>query len=630
MDKQSITERYHITEETLTLRKQFIGLTPKDIRNLTHIVGWAQKNSLKVAKAFYDHQFSFDPTRTFFERQARIRGISIGDLRPRLEKTQAEYLVQIFEEARSASPYGCPYFERRLKVGQIHNIINLPPKWYIGSYPVYLAIVSQFLRKSYPLSPFFCSKIERALGIIFNFDIQAISDSFTLDMMDSAGFDLTSVNVEPKTDLTEYIGEIKSNFADELKSVANALTEGDLTIEITPHSESDSLRIALRESVEQLRSVTSRLSISALELHRASGDIARAIEEVAEASTQSALTSQEIATGSDQQARSAGEAASAMDILHQSIKEVQSGGIEQSKATHQVDEGVRRAARAMQEMSDSTRQMSSTAMNAAAVAKEGGDSVTQTIAGMNRIQTIVQSSSDIIRELGKKGQEIGVIVETINQIAEQTNLLALNAAIEAARAGEHGRGFAVVADEVRKLAERSSSATREIAELIGAVRKGVDEAVNAMERSGSEVQKGAEQSHEAGTALKSILEAVQAVSSDMNRMMEKSMEMSDVMGDVISTVSTVMKVAKQNETIVTEMTVGAEKVSTAVTSVAAITEEAAAGAQEMSATAQEVSASAQEVARTAADLQTLAEDLRKVVSSFRLSNDKSDVLKLAA
>ena len=111
---------------------------------------------------------------------------------------------------------------------------------------------------------------------------------------------------------------------------------------------------------------------------------------------------------------------------------------------------------------------------------------------MERIKLTVEQASIKVTELGAKSDQIGAIVETIDDIAEQTNLLALNAAIEAARAGEQGKGFAVVADEVRKLAERSSRATKEIAALIGEVQPGTEEAVKAMTAGAAEVEHGSE------------------------------------------------------------------------------------------------------------------------------------------
>src|SRR5918999_1637693 len=124
---------------------------------------------------------------------------------------------------------------------------------------------------------------------------------------------------------------------------------------------------------------------------------------------------------------------------------------------------------------------------------------------MTEIRVVVAEAAGKVEELGKLGEKIGAVVETIDDIAEQTNLLALNAAIEAARAGEHGKGFAVVADEVRKLAERSQRETKAIADLIRDVQAGTREAVQAMELGAQKVEDGSARADQAGAALDEIL-----------------------------------------------------------------------------------------------------------------------------
>jgi methyl-accepting chemotaxis protein len=169
------------------------------------------------------------------------------------------------------------------------------------------------------------------------------------------------------------------------------------------------------------------------------------------------------------------------------------------------------------QISASAGQVSEAVRNASNLAKSGGNIVQETIQGMRQINESVTQGSSAVDNLGRKSDEIGAIVAVINGIAEQTNLLALNAAIEAARAGEQGRGFAVVADEVRKLAEKTAQATQEISDMIQSVQQETRNAISTMQSGTEQVRGGVEKATEAGLALQEIVRSVQMVSEMIER-----------------------------------------------------------------------------------------------------------------
>ncbi|HUJ41741.1 MAG TPA: HAMP domain-containing methyl-accepting chemotaxis protein [Candidatus Acidoferrales bacterium] len=205
---------------------------------------------------------------------------------------------------------------------------------------------------------------------------------------------------------------------------------------------------------------------------------------------------------------------SALDVMA-SVNSILLAAEEMTSGATQQDHEITNTSSAVEELTVSMKQVSNNAEASAEAARraldaaeQGNRAVRDTLEGMQRIRASVQASAKKIKSLGDRSLEISEIINVINDITEQTNLLALNAAIEAARAGEAGRGFAVVADEVRKLAEHSRSATKDIAALIKAIQAETNEAVVVMEEGTREVEGGASLADQAGKALEAISSVV--------------------------------------------------------------------------------------------------------------------------
>ena len=404
----------------------------------------------------------------------------------------------------------------------------------------------------------------------------------------------------------------------EMAGVAEAISRGDLTVRVTPRSDRDTLGTALQTMVANLTGMVGSVASSASALAAASQRLAHASGEAGAATQQITETIQQVARGNQEQSAAVQETAGSVDQLTKAIAQIAQGAQEQSRAIEQTSASVFQLSQSISVATSASREVAQAADNAHSTATSGAEVVQKTLAEISEIKASNQSAVNEVLDLTKYSDQIGAIVETIDDIAEQTNLLALNAAIEAARAGEHGKGFAVVADEVRKLAERSSKSTSEIARLIADLRREIDEAVAAIESGREKVENGARLAEDAGRSLESIIATVRNARDQAANIVSAVEQMVSASEKVASLVDAVSAVAEESTAATQEMAASSRQVAGAIEKVAAVSEETSAAAEEVNASTEEMSAQVQEMVTEARALAQMAEELQAAVARFRI------------
>ncbi len=381
----------------------------------------------------------------------------------------------------------------------------------------------------------------------------------------------------------------------------------------------------LANYVEETSSSITEMGASIEEVARSSATLATTV-------TEASATIEEMTVSIDQMARdleSLSETVSTtsgtVDDMAAFIASVADNAEKLSSSALRTSHTVAEMAGAVNDVAKIASEADRIAARASEDAKTGGEAVSRTVEGMRAISDNMENTARVITGLGKRSQQIGKILEVIEEIADQTNLLALNAAIEAARAGEAGRGFAVVADEVRKLAERSVEAAKEIGEVVRQVQQETGDAVDVAKSGAAEAKQGIALADKAGAALRNIIESVTRSSLLMGEIAAATGKQSQASTDVLQTVSDMNSATNQVTSAVKEQAEGSKQIRSAMENIKKVMSQAAYSTREQAAGGRQVRMAVENINRISSQVgiatQEQAEGSRQIVHAVEKMND---------
>jgi len=379
----------------------------------------------------------------------------------------------------------------------------------------------------------------------------------------------------------DEIGELARTFGKmvaylkEMSQVSEAIARGDLSVQVHPRSTRDTLANAFGRMVEGLRQLVSSVRDSASQVSSGSNQVASASEESAKLSVQASSSIDEVTSTMHE-----------MSVNVQNmVKSTQMQASSVSETSSSIDEMVA----SIQRVADTAKVLLDISQRSREEVQAGIATMQKTTEGLNRINSSIESSAEIIDVLGTRADDIGKIIEVIDDLAEQTNLLALNAAIEAARAGEHGLGFAVVAEEVRKLAEKSASSTKEISELIASIQKEARRAVENMDKSTTIVNEGLTLGGDLNGALKKISNVVTEVFKFAQEIGAATNEQSHGSSQIAKATTRLNELTHEINSAVEEQASGAQAVVMAMERMRELVQRFTSGSTELAASAEQMS-----------------------------------------
>lgn len=404
-------------------------------------------------------------------------------------------------------------------------------------------------------------------------EISDYNDRTSKEMMDQANEDFKSSTrviiivlaaaVVLAIAVGTFIGRLISVPLNKVVTNVNEIARGNLTVEAVKLDTKDEIGL-LAQAVNQM-----------------AANLKDLIKHVSVSAEQVASSSEELSASSEQQALATSQVATA-------IADVAAGTEKQSMAIDDTSMAIEQISAAIQQVAATSSEVAEQASNTSLAAQDGQKVIDQAIKQMNRIGHATDVTQGAVDKLAQGSRMIGEITDVISDIASQTNLLALNAAIEAARAGEQGRGFAVVAEEVRKLAEQSSKAANQIAELINENQLNINNAVTAMQTGNQDVQQGIEMVSSVGATFEQIA------------------------GSINQSVNSIQEVSASVE----EMAGGSQQIVNAINQIDTISKQNLSQSQTVSAATEEQSASVEQISSSSQALAKMAQDLQLAVSKF--------------